>query len=218
MSENQFYLHEKVPSSPEQPHSRIEVFTDHDRETLLRNGALIYRGSKTTIDEQKEVQTAKGQPSFGRIDVEGENLKGVRSLPCELAIFPDARFFIAGTFGKDLKEQEIAAEKDTLVLMEELGLENTAVIIPDEAATLSDITFQHFDATGEWLFGEKFAEEHGLMLVLGRTKDPTNLSGSFVANVGNSTPEHGLYIDGWYFAVGDDKVGVVRLLAPVENR
>lgn len=133
----------------------------------------------------------------------------------EVAIYPDPeRFFVDGTGDKDVNTQESMAQKDGENLRERLKASELDVIIPDEASTLTELTFRHLDGTGEWLFSKRYAEVHGLRFIYGRTKNPTNEDGSYVANVGRADPDHGLIVDYWRRDDGYGLVLATRLVVP----
>lgn len=194
-------------------------FTDEEKERLLRDGALIYLPLGETIPAQRERQKTKDKPSFWYVIEAGDRLLALPSKQVEIAIYPDPkRFFVPESFNKNLRRQEELVAKDAADLRKRLGLEGISEIIPSEAATLTDITFQHLDATGIWLFGREFASANGLDWVYGRTKNPTNSAGSVVAYVGNADPDGGLSVDDWSRGRGDHFVGAVCLVVPIENR
>lgn len=196
-----------------------ERFTDEEKEALRTDGAVIYLLHGETILSQKESQRAKGKPSFGYVVDAGERLLVLPSRKIELAIYPDPeKFFVPQSFNKSVKKQEEVVAQDARDLRERLNLTGISEIIPDEAATLSEIVFQHLDATGVWLFGKEYAAAQGLDWVYGRTKNPTNASGSHVASVGDADPDDGLGVDGWLRGDGRHRVGALRLVVPIENR
>lgn len=164
-------------------------FSDLERSRLLDECASIYLLSGTTIPQQREAQTAKGKPSFWYVTEGVESLLVLPSRSIEVAIFPDPeRFFAPGSFDKSTARQEqIVREDAQKQLQARLGLPGVTQIVPDEAATLTDLTFQHLDATGKWLFGPEYAQAQGLSWVYGRTKNRTNKIGSCVAGVGSPT-------------------------------
>lgn len=188
-----------------------ERFTEEEKEALRNNGAVIYTLGGETILSQKEAQRAKRKPSFVYVVNAGERLLAVPAKQCQVAIFPaPEEFFVPCSFSKDTQTQERLAAEDA----KRLGLESVTQIIPDEAATLTEITFQHQDATGVWLFGKEYAAAQGLDWVHGRTKNPTNSSGSGVAGVGDADPDDGLIVGGWIRGDGHLLVGAVRLVVP----
>jgi hypothetical protein len=198
-----------------------EKFTDAEREALIADGAFIYFPLGETIPAQREAQAKKGNPAFRYVIEAGDRLLAVPSRQVEVAIYPaPERFFVPGSFNKNVELQEKLVAKDAEDLRKRLGLEGISEIIPDEAATLSDITFQHLDATGKWLFGQEYAEVQGLswVCVCGRTKNPTNSSGSCVAGVGGADPGHGLDVSDWYRDGDHDGLGAIRLVVPIEAK
>lgn len=209
---------ESLPT-PEQLVLRTR-FSDLERRRLLDDQARIYLLSGTTIPQQREAQAAKGKPSFWYVIDGGENLLALPSRQIEVAIFPaPERFFAPGSFGKNTARQEQVVREDAQnELHARLDLPGVTQIIPDEAATFADLTFQHLDATGRWLFGPEYAEAQGLSWVYGRTKNRTNRTGSSVALVGHAYPDRGLDVNGWDRGHGDDLVGGVRLVVAFENR
>lgn len=195
-------------------------FSDLERNRLLDDCASIYLLSGTTIPQQREAQSSQSKPSFWYITDGGESLLVLPSLQIEIAIFPDPeRFFAPGSFGKNTARQEqIVREDAQRELQARLGLPGVTQIVPDEAATFTDLTFQHLGATGRWLFGSEYAQVYGLSWVYGRTKNRTNRSGSLVAVVGGALPGIGLEVVGWDRGDDGDRVGGVRLVVPFESK
>jgi len=196
-----------------------ERFTEEEKEALIKDGAVIYRLRGETINTQRESQERKGKPSFYYVVDAGGRLLALPSREIEVAIFPDPkRFFVPDSFNISVQEQEERVKQDAEELSERLDLKGISEIIPDEAAALSDITFQHLDEIGEWLFGPEYAKAQGLGWVYGRTKNPINSSGSHVAYVGDARPDRGLRARDWRRGRGHHHVGAVRLVVPIENR
>lgn len=190
-------------------------FTDEERQVLLEDGALVYQLRGETIKIQRENQERKKKPSFWYITNESEKLTGRRSKLSEVAIYPDPeRFFIEGTGGNNLIEKEEIVKEDAQKERKRLGLSGITVVIPGEAATLTEVTFKHLDQTGKWLFGEEYAQFHRLQFIYGATKSPTDLIGSEVAAVGYANPIYGLSIRGWYIDRSIASVWAVRLIVP----
>ncbi|MEK7497564.1 MAG: hypothetical protein AAB656_01455 [Patescibacteria group bacterium] len=190
------------------PEKSLEVprFSDKDREALLKNGAVIYELTGKTIVAQQEAGER-----FWYITDGGERLVKKPSRLGEVAIFPEpSEFFIPGSGNKTLAEQEKLAEKDTNVLRKELKTKGIKVIIPEEASTFTGVTFKYLKETGKWLLGEDYGYNYG------RTKNPTNESGSSVAIVGCANSDNGLSVGGWRRDSGSDGVRVVRLVVPSE--
>src|SRR3989344_5156354 len=170
-----------------------ESFTDTEKEALIADGALIYIPKGETIPTQGEAQTRKGKPSFWFVVEAGHLVLAVPSRQVEMAIYPvPDKFFVPNSFDRSVEKQEEAVEKDAADLRKRLCQESIGEIIPDEASTLTDITFQHLDATGKWLFGPDYVKAQELDWVYGRTKNPTNKAGSNVACVGRAGPDHGV--------------------------
>ncbi len=110
--------------------------------------------------------------------------------------------------------QEQLAKKDSEKLRERLGVEGITVIIPEEAATLTGVAFEHLDKTGEWLFSQRYAEAHNLDLIYGRTKNPSLMVGSFVSPEGSPSPNDGLCVEDWGCDDGCGFLWAVRLVVP----
>lgn len=194
-----------------------ERFTDAEREALIADGALVYTPTGETITAQRESQAKKGKPAFRYVVEAGERVLAVPSRQVEVAIYPAPdRFFVPGSFNKNVKQQDELVAQDAADLRKGLGLEGVDELIPNEASTLTAITFQHLDATGKWLFGQEYAAAQGLSYVYGRTKNPTNSAGSFVAFVGGANPGYGVSVDGWRRDDGVHCVGAVRMVVPIE--
>lgn len=195
-----------------------ESFTDEEKAALINDGAVVYTLQEETVNSQKEAQQSKGKPSFGYLVDGGERLVAKPSKRIQVAIYPDPdKFFVPNSFSKSVTKQEERVAQDAQDLRQRLNLSNVTEIIPDEAATLTEIVFKHLDETGEWLFDKKYAAAQGLDWVYGRTKNPTNSSGSSVANVGDADPDDGVRVGDWARGHGDHDVGVARLVVPVEN-
>jgi len=165
-------------------------FTDQEKEALVRDGAFILDLPGETIeDEQKEGKLLRYYELYNS---EARLLKAP-SIKGQVAIYPDPkRFFVPNSGNKNLLAQEKLAKKDGQELRKRLGLKDDSldVIIPDQASTLTEITFKYLDETskkgeGVWLFGRDYSYRYG------RTKNPVNESGSRVAIVGNAGPDRG---------------------------
>lgn len=197
----------------------IQRFCDEEKRVLVDDGAIIYGLTGETVNSQKISQRAKEKPSFWFVTSGGERLVGRPSRLSEVAIYPDPeKFFIEDSGSKNLADQGGLVEKDGESLRSRLGLEGITVVIPDEVSTLTEVTFKYLDETGNWLFGEKYAKAHDLDFIYGRTKNPTNASGSSVAVVGRARPVSGLYVNYWDADGGNRHVWAVRLVVPKETR
>ncbi|MBI4084308.1 MAG: hypothetical protein HY431_00200 [Candidatus Levybacteria bacterium] len=191
------------------------LFSQEQKEALVNDGAVIYLPTGVTIMKQEKLQLQKGKPSFWYVTEGGDALLALPSRRMEVAIYPDPeRFFVPGTFDKDLNEQERLAAEDGQALSQILGIEGIMQIIPAEASSVTEVAFQRLDGTGIWLFGEEYAAAQGLKWVYGRTKNPTNRTGSFVADVGGARSDSGLDVNGWHRDCGFDYLGAVRWVVP----
>ena len=196
-----------------------ESFTQEEKEALINDGAVIFELQEETISSQIEAQKAKSKPLFGYMVDAGEMLTAKPSRRIQVAVYPDPdKFFVPNSFDKSVTKQEERVAQDAQDLRQRLNLSQVTEIIPGEAATLTEIVFKHWDATDELLFGKKYATAQGLDLVYGRTKNPTNSSGSDVALVGDADPARGLDVDGWARDGGNHALWAVRLVVPIENR
>ncbi len=190
-------------------------FTDLETKALVNDGAHIFNLTGETIE---------GEQGSGRLFRYlfdgGDRLLKLPSINTQVAIYTDPKkFFIPNSGNKDLLTQEELAKKDGQELRKRLGLKDKSVdvIIPDSASTFTELTFKYLDETtkqgkGVWLFGSKYAKAQGLSWVYGRTKNPVNESGSFVAGVGNAGPGGGLVVGNWRRGRGSDGIRVVRLV------
>lgn len=190
-------------------------FTDQEKQALLKDGAHFIDLTGETIEDEQ----GSGR-LFGYIINGGDRLLKAPSINAQVAIYTDPkRFFVPNSGNKDLAAQEKLVEKDGQELRERLGLkdEGVDVIIPDQASTLTELTFKYLDETtqkgkGVWLFGPDYAAAQGLSFVYGRTKNPVNESGSYVADVGDARPGRGVFVSDWLRGYGFDNVLVVRLV------
>lgn len=185
--------------------------TDQEQERLIKDGAFILDLiTGNTIEDQEGAGRL-----FRYIYREGgDRLLKLPSIITQVAIYPDPeKFFIPNSGSKNLPTQEELAKKDGQELRERLGLKDDSldVIIPDQASTLTEVTFRYLDETTKkdkavWLFGPNYG------YLYGRTKNPVNDSGSLVANVGNARPGHGIGVSGWSAGGGHEGLHVVRLV------
>ena len=184
-------------------------FIDQEKEALIKDGAhFIDLTGETIEDEQKAGRL------FGNVTDAGDRLLKLPSVKTQVAIFPDPkRFFIPNSGNKNLPTQEKSAKKDGQELREKLGLKDDSldVIIPDQASTLTELLFKYLDETtkkgkGVWLFGRDYG------YLYGRTKNPINESGSYVAFVGPGGPDGGVGVGNWDRVNGHDWIYVVRLV------
>ena len=183
--------------------------TDQEEEVLIADGAHFIDLTEETIEYEQ-----KSERLFTYITYDEDGLLTTPSIKTRVAIFPNRkRFFIPDSGNKSLKKQEELAKKDGRELRERLGLKDDSldVIIPNQASTLTELTFKYFDETakkgkGIWLFGPDYD------CIYGVTKNPENKSGFFpVVHVGNPNPACGLVVRRWHPGGGHD-VRVVRLL------
>lgn len=220
-SSQQSFRKESLPT-PEQLVLRPR-FTPLEVERLVGDEGKEFVLSGTTVPQQRKARGDK--PSFWHVVGSLDNLPSRAGQ--EVVIFPKPeRFFVPGTFGKDTDTQEILLRTAGNSLADRLNLKNPegkptiAVIIADEAATWSDLTFQYLgdpeNKNGLWLFGPEYAEAQGKPWVHGRTKNKTDASGSYVADVGSARPVGGLRVRDWRRGHGDDSVGAPFLVVPIE--
>ena len=193
-----------------------DKFTVLERERLSADGAKIYLPRYLTIEQQEAAQRGKGQPAFSYKAQVTDGLLVLPSRPIEMAIYPGLkRFFVEGSFNKDIATQERLVAEAGQYRSGRLALPLITQIIAREAATLSDITFQHLDQTGVWLFGTEYAAVQHEEWIYSRTKDPTDISksGFWVAFVGGVRLS-GLTIRDWP-GIGVPFIGVIHLVVAV---
>lgn len=202
------------PNVPE-PFVLRERFTPEEKQDIEAKGGLIYLPTGLTIRAQRKAQNAKNKPSF-YLTSETDRLLAVPSRQIEVAIFPAPEdFFVPGSFNQNVATQESMAAEDA----KRLGLPNVTQIVPNEASTLTEVVFQHVDATGKWLLGLEYAAAQDLRDVYARTKNPTNSTGSRVTVVGYAGPELGMRVGGWWHRDrGNHRVGAVRMVVPIETK
>ena len=192
-------------------------FTDQETKALIKDGAFIL---DLTTGNTIEDQEGAGRLFRYIYRGGGDRLLKLPSIITQVAIYPDPqKFFIPNSVNKNLSAQEKLAEIDGRDLRKRLGLkdEGVDVIIPEQASTLTEVTFKYLDETtkkgkGVWLFGEEYASFEGLNWVYGRTKNPVNESGSVVAFVGGAHPDYGVYVNFWDAGHGRGILRVVRLV------
>jgi hypothetical protein len=195
-----------------------ETFTPEEKSRLESDGALIYQLTGQTIEQQREAREKLGLPSFGLIPF-GEQVTKVPSRQIEVAIYPDpGRFFIPGSFSKFAIDQERMAEEDARELRKRLRLPKITQIIPDEAATVTELIFQHLDKTGVWLLGDaysRYTKERGIFRVMVRTKNPSNKK-DWLVNVGFGV--NAVSLSGWHHYSSQPSLGALRLIVPTKHR
>lgn len=180
-------------------------FTDQEIRALVRDGAVIFDLTGETIEEQRTAGRL-----FTHVADRGDRLLKLPSMKIPVAIYPDPkRFFIPRSGDKDLTTQEGLARKDGQELRKRLILDDLDVVIPKQAATLTELIFKYLDQTteqgkGVWLFGSDYGGLYG------RTTNPANESGSLVAHVGAGP--HGVYVSYESCNVGFFILRVVRLV------
>lgn len=204
--------------TPEQV-AEVSRFTNETERILKEDGAKVYELGRTTINTQRDAQRAKGKPSFWYVTDGGDSRPSRLS---QVAIYSDPeRFFVPNTGGKNLTAQEKLVKKDAEDLRKRLKSEDIDEVIPEEASTLTEVTFMYLDETGEWLFSETYARAHNLNFVYGRTKNPTKFSHgvvSDVADVGGALPVGGVSVRSWHRGGGRDDILAVRLVMPRATR
>lgn len=195
-------------SGKEKP-QKFRPFTDEEKGALIKDGTFILSLPVETIEDEQ-----KAKRPFGYVIDGGDRLLKLPSIGTDIAFYPDPkRFFIPYSSYKDLPTQEKLAEKDGKKLRKRLGLKDDSldVIIPDQASTFTALTFEYLDKTtregkGVWLFGPKYGYFYG------RTKNPIDESGYYVANVGRAVPGNGVCVDFWNRARGCSRIHVVCLI------
>lgn len=232
---------ERGISAVQKEPERVEIkrFPDKEKRVLKEVGAVVYSITGQTITGQRELREKEyregknPRPDFYYVVDAGDRLTALPSMLSEVAIYPDPkRFFVPDTGGKTLAEQEELVKKDADKLREILGLEEIDEVIPEEAATLTELTFKHLGETGIWLFGVDYNYWYG------STKNPIDESGD-VAVVGKAAVatwkmwDSGLNVERWNRGrdgVVDEKrpgqltgmttsggVQAVRLIVPFEK-
>lgn len=202
-------LSELSKSTETEKPQEYRPFTDAERKALIKDGAFFISLTGETIEGQ---QTAGRL--FRYVTDGGDRLLKLPSIRTEVAIYPDPKkFFVPNSGGRDLSTQEEFAKKDGQALRKRLGLKDDSVdvIIPDQASTLTELTFKYLDETtkkgkGVWLFGRDYD------YLYGRTKNAVNESGSLVAGVGGAYPVDGVDVSDWSRGDGGGGVRVVRLV------
>lgn len=197
-----------------------DKFTDEERRALVNDGALIYETTGKFMFDQSKLRTDRGLPGIHSHGLRDGAISLRDATKSEFAIYPDStRFFVPNSFNQTLKRQEELVAKDAVGLRLQLQLPKVTEIIPDAVSTLTDIVFQHFDATGEWLFGEQYARSQGheWSYIDGITHDFTNLSHTEVAIVGSAGP-WGLCQDTQPINEGSFNIGAVRLVVPINTK
>ena len=182
-------------------------FTDQETRALIEDHAHFIDLDGETIEYED-----KSGRLFSYIGYDEDGLLTLPSINTRVAIFPDRkRFFIPNSRNKSLSTQEKLAEKDCQELRKRLGLQDDSltVIIPDQASTLTELTFKYLDETtkkgkGVWLLGPDYDYEFGI------AKNPGNKLFP-VVHVGNPNPVNGLIVRRWHRG-GDHNVAVVRLV------
>lgn len=135
---------------------------------------------------------------------------------------PLPKNFVPGSFNQDTDTQERLARVDAEALSKRLNLRGITQIIAAEASFLTELVFTHQAATGQWLFGSEYAAAQGLEGVYGRTKNPTDSTGSLVVSVGyadsDAGPDGGLDVGGWFRDRGHGALGAPRLVVAIRTR
>lgn len=194
------------------------IIPDREKASLKDFGASFRTLTGETIEGQKKAREKQGLPAFWYIVDAGDRkrLIAVPSARIEVAYFDKPEdFFVPGTFGKDTDTQEAMVAADA----KRYSLEGITQIVPDQASVFTELTFRHLaDHPGVWLFGPEYAKAQGKDWVYGRTKNPTNAAGSFVASVGRAGPAYGLDVGGWPRGGGRGHVGSPRLVVAFETK
>lgn len=187
-------------------------FTAKEKRALRKDGAVFASPFGQTLSSQIDSQKQLGQPAFYYIVYSKAGFLNRPSGLVEVAFYPDPkRFFIPGTEGRNLKTQEAIVVKDAEETRARTKLSTVDEIIPEEAATLTGITFEYLKQTGDWLFGPDY--DH----LYGRTKNPTTEFGSNVAVVGGAIPDRGLNVGDSYLGSDFGFIRAVRLVVPISG-
>lgn len=189
------------------PSQEFLPFSDTEMQILGEEGAFFINLTGETIEDER-----KAGRLFRHIVDGGDRLLKEPSIIAQVAIFPDPeKFFVPNTARKALSTQEKLTKKDAEELRQRTGLRNIDEIIPDQASTLTELTFKYFDETteegnGVWLFGQDYGNRYGI------TKNPVDKSSFNVAAVGYAHPTLGLIVDSWPIGGGFGRLRVVRLV------
>jgi len=183
-----------------------KCFTEEERKILKDDGAKIYPIEGETIQAQMDA----GRPFHYVAD--RVLLLNTPSLVSEMAIYPNPnRFFVSSTLGKKLSKQEKLVKKDASQLRKRLGLKGIDEIIPQEAATVTELLFKHRRGSKSkvWLLGESYRH---LRVI---TKNPTDESGLRVALVSfRFSMGPGLIVETWDRNLGFSDICAIRLIVP----
>lgn len=222
------YLRDRLPEvtseslaaarSETEPPTIFRTFTEQEREILLADGAVLYLPTGKTINDQRAAGREFWYVAPGFME-EGKNrLTEFPSRRIEVAIYPaPERFFVPGSFDKTMGQQDEASREDAKELRKRLGLKGIEIVRP-EASEVTEVMFEHFDATRVRLLGEEYREQAAGHWPYIRTNTPTDKSGSCYVWVGSFDPNDGPDVDVW---LGDDHLvflGVARWVVPMDDR
>ena len=187
---------------PEEQPVEIKRFSQEAREALEKQGYIIYGLTGASIKSQREA----GRPFRTPLLADHTGFTALQSMQSEVSINPD-KLFLPESNNRTLAKQEEMVDKFSQELNEKVpGVKAIIGQAPDYV----ELSFQHFDATKDRLFGEKYGYNYT------RTKTPTD--DTYVAGVGGFEVLNGLNIGRWApdgFISRGISLYVVPLVVPV---
>ncbi len=181
-------------------------FGEQERQALKKAGAIICRGTGKTLIDLKGVER-KISWVLKKKEFKEYKIVHTPSHVGEMAFFPNPRdFFVPGSLGKTLLEQEKLVKSDSEYLRKNLGVNGLEVVIPKEAATLVELAYFYFGVKMDWLFARSYQRHHA------RTKQYTD--SNHTLEVGFANKKDGLVVLESLASHRDAQTGVVRLIIP----
>lgn len=161
----------------------IRKFSDQTKDVLKQEGYLVYPLTGQSIRSLREA----GKPFWSTWHRDYPDFENLPSRLSEVAINPDPKkFFLPKSNSKTLTEQEEMIKDYSKQLAKRLV---SVKAVLGEAPDYVELAFAHLDATGEYLFGEKYSYDY--------TRTKTLTAEARVACVGGFVAADGLSIDRW---------------------
>lgn len=184
------------------------TFSEGAREAIENADGMIYEKKGESIEDQKNAE----RPFSVGIGYKHlpDHVRETPSTYGQVAIFPNPQeFFVPRSFWLPVQAQLKLVAQDAASLRQRLGVEDIDEVIPEVAADLTDITFQHFDKTGQKLF-EAFPLEFDPHF--GVTQMP--MSSLHIVSVGEFRDIYGIDVRGVTAENGAPGAGAVRWVVP----
>ena len=190
--------HIEIPTVP------VVRFSDEAKAALEKQKFIIHELTGQSIKSLKD----SGRKFWTDWHKQYPDFEALASRRSEVAINPE-KLFIDKSNNKTLSEQEEMIRKFSESLAKGRNRIPNVEAIMGGAPDYVELVFRHLDATGDYLFGEKYGYNYAM------TK---TFVGAGVASVGGFGPADGLLVSHWNPDYGHDYVFAAPLVVPAGSR